>query len=75
MDEFIDPIIDPVLEKNFTIGANDIKRIHFNDKELEWDDNFRLYMVSKLPNPNYGPDVSGKTMIINYAVTEQGLVE
>ena len=27
VDEFIDPIIDPVLEKNFTYGANDVKRI------------------------------------------------
>lgn len=37
------------------------------------DDNFRLYLTSKLPNPHYGPEVSGKTMIINYSVTQQGL--
>jgi hypothetical protein len=43
-----------------------------NDSCLQ-DDNFRLYLVSKLPNPAYGPEISGKTMIINYSVTEQGL--
>lgn len=37
------------------------------------DDNFRLYLISKLPNPEYGPEISGKTIIINYCVTEQGL--
>ena len=32
-------------------------------------------MTSKLPNPSYGPEVSGKTMIINYGVTLIGLQE
>ena len=45
------------------------------DKDVEWDSNFRLYMTSKLSNPHYGPEVSGKTMIINYSVTQQGLSE
>lgn len=39
--------------------------------QVEWDDNFRLYMTSKLSNPHYGPEISGKTMIINYGVTQQ----
>jgi len=42
---------------------------------VEWDPNFRLYMTSKQSNPHYGPEVSGKTMIINYGVTQQGLTE
>ena len=47
------------------------KIIKLGDKEVEWDSNFRLYMTSKLSNPHYGPEISGKTMIINYAVTQQ----
>lgn len=49
--------------------------IKLGDKEVEWDSNFRLYMTSKLSNPHYGPEISGKTMIINYGVTQQGLTE
>lgn len=49
--------------------------IKLGDKEVEWDPNFRLYMTSKQSNPHYGPEVSGKTMIINYGVTQQGLTE
>eukprot|EP00898_Chlorokybus_atmophyticus_P006649 jgi/Chlat1/6986/Chrsp56S00523 len=73
VDEYIDPVIDPVLEKNLSVGTGGRKVVKLGDKEVEWDDNFRLYMTSKLTNPHYGPEVSGKTMIINYGVTQQGL--
>lgn len=72
VDEYIDPIIDPVLEKSFSRSGNR-KEIMLGDKLVEWDDNFRLYMCTKLSNPHYSPEVSGKTMIINYSVTQQGL--
>uniref|UniRef100_A0A061RTL5 Dynein heavy chain 1, cytosolic n=1 Tax=Tetraselmis sp. GSL018 TaxID=582737 RepID=A0A061RTL5_9CHLO len=75
LDEYIDPVIDPVLEKNFTVTPNGKKQVKLGDKDVEWDPNFRLYMTSKLSNPHYGPEVSGKTMIINYSVTQQGLSE
>jgi ATP-binding dynein motor region len=50
---------------------NGRKVLRLGDREIDWDDSFRLYMTSKLPNPRYGPEVSGKTAIINYSVTEQ----
>ena len=70
----LDPVIDNVLERRIT-ERNGIKTVQIGDSEVEWDDNFRLYMTSKLPNPSYGPEVSGKTMIINYGVTLVGLQE
>ena len=75
VDEYIDPVIDPVLEKNVVHGAGGRKTVKLGDKEVDWDDNFILYLTSKLPNPHYGPEISGKTMIINYSVTQQGLQE
>eukprot|EP00959_Pyramimonas_sp_CCMP1952_P088509 1851918-Pyramimonas_sp.AAC.1 len=74
VDEYIDPTIDPVLEKNVT-EVQGRKVIMLGDKQIEWDDSFRLFLTSKLPNPHYGPEVSGKTMVINYSVTQQGLQE
>ena len=65
VDEYVDPVIDPVLERNVTVAANGRVTIILGDKEVEWDSNFRMYMCSKLPNPHYGPEISGKTMIIN----------
>uniref|UniRef100_A0A6S8LSH1 AAA+ ATPase domain-containing protein n=1 Tax=Dunaliella tertiolecta TaxID=3047 RepID=A0A6S8LSH1_DUNTE len=75
LDEYIDPVIDTVLEKNFLPSPSGKLVIKLGDKEVEWDPNFRLYMTSKQSNPHYGPEVSGKTMIINYGVTQQGLTE
>ncbi|KAF5830619.1 hypothetical protein DUNSADRAFT_14266 [Dunaliella salina] len=75
LDEYIDPVIDTVLEKNFLPSPSGKQVIRLGDKEVEWDPNFRLYMTSKQSNPHYGPEVSGKTMIINYGVTQQGLTE
>ena len=44
--------------------------MHF---QVDWDDNFRLYFTTKLSNPHYSPEVFGKSMVINYSVTQQGL--
>ncbi|KAG9396016.1 Dynein heavy chain and region D6 of dynein motor [Carpediemonas membranifera] len=75
IDEYLDPVIDTVLEKNYTLIGNR-KVIKLGDKDVDWDDSFRLYMTTKIANPQgYGPEVFGKTSIINYSVTEQGLAD
>ncbi len=75
IDEYLDPVIDPVLEKNVTRQGTR-KTIKLGDKDVEWDDTFRLYLTTKIANPQgYGPEVFGKTSIINYSVTEQGLAD
>ena len=52
IDEELDPMIDPIVEKNIvTQGAQ--KFVKLGDKNVEWDDNFRLYFTTKLPNPHY----------------------
>ncbi|GLE04239.1 hypothetical protein PINS_up013150 [Pythium insidiosum] len=72
VDEELDPILDPVLEKaTFMEGSQ--RFIKLGDKNVEWDPNFRLYFTSKLANPHYSPEVMGKTMIVNYSVTQHGL--
>jgi dynein heavy chain len=47
--------------------------INIDDKAIAWDDNFRLYLTSKLANPHYSPEVMGKTQVINFCVTQSGL--
>ena len=57
--------------KRLNEQAGGRKSIKLGDKEIDWDDNFRLYLCTKLPNPQYGPEVAGKAIIINYSVTQQ----
>ncbi|CAL8251349.1 unnamed protein product [Boreogadus saida] len=72
VDEYIDPVIDNVLEKNVK-GAEGRQVIVLGDKEVDYDPNFRLYLNTKLSNPKFSPSVFGKAMVINYTVTLKGL--
>uniref|UniRef100_A0A8B9MLI2 Dynein axonemal heavy chain 10 n=1 Tax=Accipiter nisus TaxID=211598 RepID=A0A8B9MLI2_9AVES len=72
VDEYIDPVIDNVLEKNIKV-AQGRTFIVLGDKEVDYDNNFRLYLNTKLSNPKYSPSVFGKAMVINYTVTLKGL--
>ncbi|MGH0114673.1 UNVERIFIED_CONTAM: hypothetical protein FKN15_033990 [Acipenser sinensis] len=72
VDEYIDPVIDNVLEKNIK-GAQGRQIILLGDKEVDYDPNFKLYLNTKLANPKYSPSVFGKAMVINYTVTLKGL--
>lgn len=65
VDEFIDPVIDNVLEKNVK-GAEGKQMIVLGDKEVDYDPNFKLYLNTKLANPKYSPSVFGKSTVINY---------
>ncbi|XP_044777260.1 dynein axonemal heavy chain 10 isoform X1 [Neomonachus schauinslandi] len=72
VDEYIDPVIDNVLEKNIKV-VQGRQFIILGDKEVDYDSNFRLYLNTKLANPRYTPSVFGKAMVINYTVTLKGL--
>ncbi|XP_044296574.1 dynein axonemal heavy chain 10 isoform X1 [Varanus komodoensis] len=72
VDEYIDPVIDNVLEKNIK-SAQGRTFIILGDKEVDYDTNFKLYLNTKLANPKYSPSVFGKAMVINYTVTLKGL--
>uniref|UniRef100_A0A8C4TE89 Dynein axonemal heavy chain 10 n=1 Tax=Erpetoichthys calabaricus TaxID=27687 RepID=A0A8C4TE89_ERPCA len=72
VDEYIDPVIDNVLEKNIK-GPEGQQTILLGDKEIDYDPNFKLYLNTKLANPKFSPSVFGKAMVINYTVTLKGL--
>lgn len=69
VDEYIDPVIDNVLEKNIKT-AQGRTFIVLGDKEVDYDYNFKLYLNTKLANPKYSPSVFGKAMVINYTGEE-----
>lgn len=72
VDEELDPTLDPVLEKNFISRAG-VKFLKLGENEIEFNTDFNLYFTTKLANPRYTPEIMGKTMVINYTVTLQGL--
>ena len=74
VEEELDPAFEPVLSKAIIkIGNRQVIRI--GDKELDYSNDFKFYMSTKLANPHYPPEISTKTLIINFSVKEQGLRE
>uniref|UniRef100_A0ACB8FUS7 Dynein heavy chain 11, axonemal n=1 Tax=Sphaerodactylus townsendi TaxID=933632 RepID=A0ACB8FUS7_9SAUR len=70
LDEAVDPLLDPLLGRN-TIKKG--KYIKIEDKECEFNKNFRLLLHTKLANPHYKPELQAQTTLINFTVTEDGL--
>jgi dynein heavy chain len=70
--ESLDPLLDPVLNKEIkTVGQS--KTILLGDKEVDFNEKFKLYMTTKLSNPNIDPNAFGKVAVLNYSVTPLGL--
>ena len=38
-----------------------------------WNDTFKFFMTSNLPNPHYAPEVCVKVSLLNFAITPVGL--
>eukprot|EP00928_Gymnodinium_smaydae_P090380 TRINITY_DN7418_c2_g3_i1.p1 TRINITY_DN7418_c2_g3~~TRINITY_DN7418_c2_g3_i1.p1 ORF type:complete len:3325 (+),score=999.70 TRINITY_DN7418_c2_g3_i1:390-9977(+) len=72
LDEELDPMIDPVLEKRFVI-QNGQKMITLGDSQIEWSESFIMILTTKLSNPKYSPEVMGKASIVNCVITLDGL--
>jgi len=52
----IDPTLSPILDKQFTI-KNKRKQIKFNNSEIDWHNEFTLFMTSRLTNPSWSPEL------------------
>jgi len=66
--------IDPVL--NDVLGRNTIKKgkyIKIGDKEVEYNQNFKLILQTRMANPHYPPEIQAQTTLINFTVTLAGL--
>ncbi|KAL0129633.1 hypothetical protein PUN28_001711 [Cardiocondyla obscurior] len=70
--ETLDPGLNSILQKAF-IKLDDQTMIRFNDKMITYNEKFRLFMTTKLSNPHYAPEISTKTTLCNFTITEQGL--
>ncbi|CRK87169.1 CLUMA_CG000977, isoform A [Clunio marinus] len=70
--EELDPCLDNILEKNYVKMGNSYK-VKIGDKEVDTHPDFRLYVTTKLPNPMYTPEITARTMIIDFTVTIKGL--
>eukprot|EP01022_Parablepharisma_sp_SALTPOND_P024634 TRINITY_DN551_c0_g1_i3.p1 TRINITY_DN551_c0_g1~~TRINITY_DN551_c0_g1_i3.p1 ORF type:complete len:1302 (-),score=226.01 TRINITY_DN551_c0_g1_i3:962-4867(-) len=72
MEEEVNTVVMPIIGKNYIVrGKNKI--LPLGDKQLNYNDNFRMFLQTKLSNPHFPPELQAETTLINFAVTEEGL--
>jgi len=70
--EALDAALEPLLlQQKFKQGGTEMIRV--GDSVIPWNDSFRFFMTTKLPNPHYPPEVCVKVSLLNFAITFSGL--
>uniref|UniRef100_A0A1B0CTB8 Dyneins heavy chain n=1 Tax=Lutzomyia longipalpis TaxID=7200 RepID=A0A1B0CTB8_LUTLO len=72
VEEKLDPCLTNVLEKNL-LKSGTMFKVSIAGKEVTWNDNFRLYVATKMENPHYSPEISTMVNIVDFKVTLTGL--
>ena len=70
--ESLEPALEPVLQRA-TFKEGNRLLITLGDSNVDYDENFKLYMTTKLPNPHYLPEICIKVTVVNFTVTMPGL--
>jgi len=76
--EKLDNNVDILLnQKSNFLGADPEEefKVNIDGKETKVHTNFKLYLTTKISNPNYMPETFIKSTVINFLVTFDGLEE
>lgn len=72
MTDSLEPALDSVLQKQiFEIDGR--KLIRVGDKRIDYNQNFMLYLTTKMNNPHYLPEIFIKVTVVNFCITFEGL--
>lgn len=72
LGEKIDPILAPVIQRS-TSRRGARYEIQIGDASVPYNDNFHLYLHTKLGNPHYPPEIQAECTVVNFTVTALGL--
>ena len=72
VEEALDPILEPVLTREVVKDKSGYK-IKLGSEEIHYNQDFRLYITTKMSNPHYVPEIVIKITLINFTVTPAGL--
>jgi len=72
--EEIDPALEPILLQQKVKQGNSWM-IKLGERSIQYNDNFKFFMTTTIPNPHYSPETSVKVTILNFSITPVGLEE
>ena len=72
--ENIDPLLEPLLRKQ-TFKQGGITYLKMGESPIEYADEFKFFITTKLSRPHYAPEVCVSVTMLNFMVTEDGLLD
>ncbi|XP_022244308.1 dynein heavy chain 7, axonemal-like [Limulus polyphemus] len=72
IEEELDPSLESVLLKQ-TFKQGGVEMIKLGDATVEFNQDFKLYITTKLRNPHYLPELATKVSLLNFMITPEGL--
>jgi dynein heavy chain len=72
--EELDPALEPILlQQKIKSGSGFVLKL--GDKSVPYNETFKFFLTTTLPNPHYSPETQVKISLLNFAITQFGLEE
>eukprot|EP00002_Diphylleia_rotans_P017833 TRINITY_DN345_c0_g1_i5.p1 TRINITY_DN345_c0_g1~~TRINITY_DN345_c0_g1_i5.p1 ORF type:complete len:2631 (-),score=563.81 TRINITY_DN345_c0_g1_i5:572-7306(-) len=68
----VEPLLYPLIRKDFNQAGSRMV-VQIGDKTIDFNEKFKLYLVTRNPNPAIPPDAAPIITEINFSVTRSGL--
>ena len=72
LGESIDATMEPVLSRAIYKKGRTLQ-LKLGGEEIEYDPRFKLFLITKLSNPHYKPEIAAQCTLVNFIATESGL--
>jgi len=75
IDQEMDPMMTPILGKETTKKDKTSKQLYIKvgSEDYEYNEKCKIYLITKMANPHYKPEIIAQCSLINFIVTEKGL--
>jgi len=64
----LEAALDSILKRTLFRYAGQVS-VKIGENIVPYNFDFRLYLTTKLPNPNYTPEIAAKVLIVNFTLT------
>ena len=69
VNEELDPIIESILDKRLALSAGDELQLQIGDRDVTSTKGFALYLMTKMPKPDFSPEISAQVTVIDFRIS------